>query len=158
MEARKWYQKKRIIVPALVLFPPLGISLAWISQWSRNAKIGATLASGLLMMGSLANPPQNTTQQVAANSAPVTPSIAESQSQPVKKKLSLAAYNQIQSGMSYQEVANILGKEGKELSRVEIPGMPTTVMYQWEEFGGLKNMNATFQDDSLTSKAQFGLN
>lgn len=159
MEARKWYQKKRIIVPALVLFPPLGVSLAWISQWSRNAKIGATLASGLLMMGSLTNPsPQNTTQQVAANSAPVTPSIAESPSRSVKKTLSLATYNQIQSGMSYQEVTNILGQEGKELSRVEIPGTPTTVMYEWKGFGGLKNMNAMFQNDALVSKAQFGLN
>ena len=110
------------------------------------------------MMGSLSNSPQNTTQQVAANSAPTTPTLTESKTQPVKKKLSLAAYNQIQSGMSYQEVTNILGKEGTELSRVEIPGMPTTVMYQWEGFGGLQNMNATFQDDALISKAQLGLN
>lgn len=81
----------------------------------------------------------------------------ETQVQPTNKELSMAAYNQIVSGMSYQEVANILGKEGKELSRVEITGIPTTVMYQWEESGGLKNMNATFQDDALVSKAQFGL-
>lgn len=157
MEACKWYQKKRIIVPALVFFPPLGISLAWLSQWNRNAKIGATIASGLLMMGSLTNSPQSTTQPVAANSDPI-PSSTETQVQPTEKKLSLAAYNQIQSGMSYQEVTNLLGQEGKELSRVEIPGAPTTVMYQWEKFGGLKNMNATFQDDALVSKAQFGLN
>jgi hypothetical protein len=41
-QSRKWYQKKRLIIPALVLFPLLGIPLVWLSTWNRNQKIGAT--------------------------------------------------------------------------------------------------------------------
>jgi hypothetical protein len=59
--------------------------------------------------------------------------------------------------MTYEEVTKILGS-GKEISRTEISGLPTTVMYQWEKYSGLKNMNAMFQDGKLVSKAQFGLN
>ncbi|MEW6496991.1 MAG: DUF3862 domain-containing protein [Cyanobacteriota bacterium] len=98
------------------------------------------------------------TTQLAYNSPSVISSTTKHQNQSVRNKLSLAAYDQIQSGMSYQEVMNILGQKGKEISRVEIPGTSTTVMYQWEAQGGLKNMNAMFQDDALISKAQFGLN
>ena len=88
---RKWHQKKRFILPALVFFPPLGIPLIWLSPWSRNAKIGATIVSGLLMMGALADSPQTATQS-ASNSAPVASSRADIQ--PSRQK----------SGTSYQEI------------------------------------------------------
>jgi hypothetical protein len=66
-------------------------------------------------------------------------------------------YLKLQNGMSYQEVVNILGKEGEEMSSSDIGGT-RTVMYMWKAggFGGA-NMNAMFQDDALTTKAQFGL-
>lgn len=68
----------------------------------------------------------------------------------------LAAYSGIQTGMSYSQVASIIGCAGSEMSRVELGGT-TTVMYMWQ--GGVfsGNMNATFQDDKLAMKAQFGL-
>lgn len=74
---------------------------------------------------------------------------------PKKPGLTLTAYNRVKAGMSYEEVVNILG-QGTEISRVEVPGTPTTVMYQWQD--GLKSANATFQNNKLMSKAQFGLN
>jgi Beta-lactamase inhibitor (BLIP) len=69
--------------------------------------------------------------------------------------VTMEKYNQIQTGMSYQQVVNIIGKQGEEMSRVELAGY-TTVMYGWSNTGG-SNMNAMFQNDRLMSKAQLGL-
>ncbi len=57
--------------------------------------------------------------------------------------------------MTYRQVVGILGEEGTVMSENEIGGYKT-VMYQWKS-GVLANMNATFQNDKLISKAQFGL-
>ena len=58
--------------------------------------------------------------------------------------------------MSYSEVVDVLGEIGDEMSRTSIPGLPTTVMYGWQNPDG-SNMNAIFQGGSLIQKAQFGL-
>ena len=71
-------------------------------------------------------------------------------------------YQQIQNGMSYRGVVQIIGNEGEELSRNTIDGVPgvmesvETIMYQWVNNNG-SNMNAIFQNDKLMQKAQFGL-
>ena len=73
----------------------------------------------------------------------------------VPSSLTLATYNRLQAGMTYEQVREILGSSGTEMSRLELAGI-TTVMYQWTRFGGA-NMNAMFQNGQLVSKAQFGL-
>lgn len=73
-------------------------------------------------------------------------------------KATLAKFNQIQTGMTYAQVVRIIGGEGTEISRVEIPGAGRTVMYAWDGKGTIgANMSATFQDGRLMSKAQAGL-
>lgn len=69
--------------------------------------------------------------------------------------ITMAKYNQIKTGMSYRQVVGILGKEGTEVTSNKVMGI-TTVMYQWDA-GFMANMNATFQNDKLMSKAQLGL-
>ena len=69
--------------------------------------------------------------------------------------LTAAAYNRIQTGMTYRDVTQIIGRSGQESSRVDLGGI-TTVMYMWQNTDG-SNMNATFQDGKLVLKAQFGL-
>ena len=70
----------------------------------------------------------------------------------------LERFYRINAGMSYNQVARILGQDGEEISRVQIEGLPTTVMYTWiSQKNRIANMNATFQDDKLVSKAQLGL-
>ena len=73
--------------------------------------------------------------------------------------ITMAKFKKIKSGMTYEEVVKIIGEEGEETSRVEIPGTPVTVMYMWKAKGfmAMGNMNATFQGNKLTTKAQFGL-
>lgn len=69
--------------------------------------------------------------------------------------LTYANYRRLQEGMTYPEVVKVLGSNGTEMSRVDLAGS-TTVMYSWQKWSGA-NMNATFQNGRLISKAQFGL-
>jgi hypothetical protein len=72
-------------------------------------------------------------------------------------RISFAKFSQLQSGMSYHAVEEILGCPGREMSRSDIAGY-STVMLAWDGAGMFgANMNATFQNNSLISKAQFGL-
>jgi hypothetical protein len=66
-----------------------------------------------------------------------------------------AEYDQIQEGMTYTQVREVIGAAGEELSRSDIAGY-ATVMYSWKNSNG-SNMNAMFQNDRLVNKAQFGL-
>jgi Domain of Unknown Function with PDB structure (DUF3862) len=72
--------------------------------------------------------------------------------------VTMANFDQLKTGMNYEQVVTILGKSGKEMSSSEIGGIKT-VMYTWEgDNGGFgANMNAMFQNNKLISKAQFGL-
>jgi DNA-directed RNA polymerase subunit RPC12/RpoP len=76
----------------------------------------------------------------------------------------LAEFQRLQTGMSYEQVVEIIGAEGTLVSSNTLPGVPgfsdpiTTEMYSWEGHGGLgANMNAMFQNYALISKSQFGL-
>jgi hypothetical protein len=69
--------------------------------------------------------------------------------------VTMASYQRIQEGMTYEQVRSIIGKAGEELSRSEIAEY-TTVMYMWKNTNG-SNMNAMFHNDRLVQKAQFGL-
>ena len=70
-------------------------------------------------------------------------------------QITYAKYSKIKDGMNYKDVVNILGVNGKELSRTSIGGY-TTVMLMWENPDG-SNMNVMFQNGEVITKAQFGL-
>ena len=70
-------------------------------------------------------------------------------------RITMEQYNDLATGMSYQQAVATLGAEGAEMSSNDIGGSHT-VMYQWKA-GTMANMNAMFQNDKLISKAQFGL-
>ncbi|MEU9256368.1 excalibur calcium-binding domain-containing protein [Streptomyces sp. NPDC048270] len=44
---QRWWQRTAVIVTALVLLPPLGMALAWMTRWTQGKKIVATVLSGL---------------------------------------------------------------------------------------------------------------
>jgi len=79
-----------------------------------------------------------------------------------KQNVTFSQYNQIQTGMTYEQVVSIIGKHGEEMSQNRMEGVPgvmpsiTTIMYQWVNENG-SNMNAIFQNNALIQKAQFGL-
>ena len=65
-------------------------------------------------------------------------------------------FDSIQNGMSYEEVKNIIGEDGENLSETDIGGIKT-VMYQWSASDGWGNATVTFQDDKVINKAQVGV-
>ena len=68
--------------------------------------------------------------------------------------VSLAAYDRIRPGMSYEDVGGLIGR-GTETNRTA-RGDITMVMYEWRLPGGA-NVNVVFENNRLIQKAQFGL-
>jgi len=56
-----------------------------------------------------------------------------------------AKYEQIQQGLTYEEVRGIIGAPGEELSRSDIAGYQT-VMYSWKNANGSNNPPTSFTD------------
>lgn len=74
--------------------------------------------------------------------------------------ISLEEFEQIQTGMSYQEVFDLVGSRGELLSEADL-GLGDdyyTAIYSWDGEGSLgANASVTFQGGYVTSKAQSGL-
>lgn len=74
--------------------------------------------------------------------------------------ISLDEFNQIATGMTYDEVVKIIGGPGEILSQTDL-GMGdeyASVMYMWDGEGSIgANANVMFQGGEVISKAQFGL-
>ena len=74
--------------------------------------------------------------------------------------ISLEEFNKIETGMTYQQVCEIVGGEGTLGSSVDI-GVGEeykTEIYQWTGDGSIgANANVTFQGGKSVSKAQIGL-
>ncbi|MFA9380754.1 MAG: DUF3862 domain-containing protein, partial [Acetanaerobacterium sp.] len=71
--------------------------------------------------------------------------------------MTLAKYNQIEMGMSYEEVCNIVGSNGSILSESDIAGYHTfMVMWYGKGMTGA-NANIIIQNDKVMTKSQIGL-
>lgn len=70
-------------------------------------------------------------------------------------KITAEEYAQISSGMTYEQVVEIIGEPGEEISSSDVAGI-STVAYSWQNFNG-SNAMLMFQDDALIQKSQFGL-
>ena len=73
--------------------------------------------------------------------------------------ITLDEFNRIETGMSYENVVQIIGQEGELLSSVDlnIGSDYATQMYVWYGSGSVANANVTFQGNKVISKAQIGL-
>lgn len=144
---------------------PLGIAGA--TKPNKGTAIAGIITSsfailfslGLLMMGNgslvdyierskdSATENNISTEELSNTEAPVETNGAE---------ITLDEFNSIETGMTYQEVVDIIGSEGT-LSSENTIGDTNTKMYIWYGKDGLSNANFIFSNDSLTSKAQLGL-
>ena len=71
--------------------------------------------------------------------------------------ITLEEYYKIDTGMSYDEVKNIIGSHGELTSKVDSNGY-VIEMYTWYGNGiAGSNANVTFENGKMTAKAQFGL-
>ena len=80
-------------------------------------------------------------------------------SQSATNKINIEKFNTIQTGMTYQEVVNIIGEEGTMMSESNIGNDETyrTILYYWYGDNGISNANIMFQNNKVISKAQIGL-
>lgn len=94
---------------------------------------------------------------------PTTTQAEQVDTEPAKDKdagkMTMEKFNKIESGMTYEEVTEIIGGEGEVMSESGEKGSDYhTVIYQYEGVGSLgANANLTFQGGKLINKAQFGL-
>lgn len=72
-----------------------------------------------------------------------------------RDRYSMKQYNQLKSGMTYEEVCKIMGGQGQELSRMSL-GDEELAGYMWQNDSG-GNLQCQFQGNKMSSKAQFGL-
>jgi hypothetical protein len=76
---------------------------------------------------------------------------------PPPSGMTRAIFDQIQTGMSYDQVVALVGQPGTLQAETNIAGYDDKV-YMWRGVGGLgANANVTFQNSQVVSKAQFGL-
>lgn len=67
-------------------------------------------------------------------------------------------FNAIETGMTYDEVVNIVGSEGELSSQVDIGGDEyKTEIYVWYGVVPGSNANVTFQGGKVVAKAELGL-
>ncbi|MCI8470341.1 MAG: DUF3862 domain-containing protein [Clostridia bacterium] len=74
-------------------------------------------------------------------------------------KITLEKFEKIETGMSYEQVVEIIGEEGSTISETNITNDEKyhTIMYSWKAKNGIANANVTFQGNKVISKAQVGL-
>lgn len=70
-------------------------------------------------------------------------------------KINQEKYERIENGMSYQEVADIIGEEGNKTAESETLGS-TTVMYEWQGEDGFGTAIIVLQDNRVINKSQTG--
>ena len=98
-------------------------------------------------------PPQTSQpqQEEPSQDVPQSPTVDNS------GKITLAKYNQISNGMSYEQVRDIIGSEGTKMAETEVAGY-YGVTYNWEGVGKFgANAVFVFLNNELQSKAQYGL-
>lgn len=69
--------------------------------------------------------------------------------------ISLAKFNQIQTGMTYEQVKQLAGGDGKLQNQSEAGGMSMR-MYTWDGDKPVSWVNVQFTNGQVTSKAQAG--
>ena len=70
--------------------------------------------------------------------------------------ITLEQYEQIEEGMTYDKVVEIIGGEGEAISESNTEDS-ITVVYIWKGSDGVSNATLTFYNNALFSKAQTGL-
>jgi hypothetical protein len=103
-------------------------------------------------------PVTSTPAATAPTSATTTPA-ATKQAPANNPGMSKAEFDQLKSGMTYEQATAIIGGPGEVLSESGNKGEALhTVMYQYKGEKGLgANANLMFQGNKLNNKAQFGL-
>lgn len=72
------------------------------------------------------------------------------------EKATLEKFNKIETGMTYQEVVDIMGEEGT-VSTESSYGSQTMQIYYWYASNGTSNTTVSFMNGKVSAKSQIGL-
>ncbi len=135
---------------------------AWLYQRSKyglkNLLIGGVIVpicfsvSNTYMIGVLESKAQEVEESAAASFRRLHEENALPSSSPL---VTLSKFERVGDGMTYDQVAAIIGAPGTLQSSSNLAGYKTA-MYAWSNENG-SSMNAMFQNGRLINKAQFGL-
>lgn len=70
--------------------------------------------------------------------------------------ITLEIFNQIQVGMTYEEVKGLIGSDGTLMTDTNLGGVQST-MYMWKAADGIGTASIMFQNDAVVSGSQTGL-
>ncbi len=73
-----------------------------------------------------------------------------------QEKITLEKFNKIETGMTYQQVVDIIGEEGT-LSTESAYGDQSMQIYYWYASNGISNATVSFINAKVTAKSQIGL-
>lgn len=83
---------------------------------------------------------------------------SDSEKEILPELITIEEFNEIETGMTYDEVVKIIGSEGELTSQVDIGEYEfRTELYVWYGLTPGANANVTFQGGKVVAKAQFGL-
>lgn len=128
----------------------------------RNLSLLITL---LLIIGVLSACSEDTSLGSSSSDSSSSSSSKSTSSSTTPKKstnnstMTKAEFNKIKDGMSYKQVASIIGGKGTIESETGNSGdSDHTIIYTWNGDGSLgANASVTFQGDKVINKAQFGV-
>lgn len=120
------------------------------------AKLAGTLALVLAFVALQCSSTTKTGSDTPAAGQPTAAQPAAVATTAPAAGVTLAQYEQLTDGITYDAAVAILGEPSQELSRTSVGGI-TTVMYMWNGAAPASNMNAMFQDGKMVSRSQFGL-
>lgn len=73
-----------------------------------------------------------------------------------QNNVTLEKFNKIETGMTYQQVVDVIGEEGT-LSTESAYGDQSMKVYYWYASDGISNATVSFMNDKVTAKSQIGL-
>lgn len=100
---------------------------------------------------------QQNQQQTQQNQQQTQQSQQQTQQSAASGKMSLEMYNQIQTGMSFDEVVAIVGAQPASQSTMDLLGTTTVMCTWWGEGDVGANALIQFQNGAVSSKSQSGL-
>ncbi|MDD2413993.1 MAG: DUF3862 domain-containing protein [Eubacteriaceae bacterium] len=156
-----WYYKTWVVVLFLIFFWPVGLILMWTGKKFPLAvriilsvfyaiSLIIVLFSGVFLGNLASNAVSSTPSTTVTTTAQTSTSSSTT--------ITLDQFNQIQTGMTYDEVTAIVGSPGVVQSEVDI-GDETykTTIYSWDGASYGSSANVTIQGGTVTSKSQYGL-
>lgn len=149
------------------LFGTIGLILSIIAMTNRTQKKGMAIAGIILniiaiaiamavMVSSVINDQKEADSSVSTLSSETSSAVEESTFDLTEGYATKEKFDQIEIGMTYDEVADIVGSEGTLMSEAGIEEYKVSIYY-WYSVSHLANMNVSFENGVVVGKAQVGL-